>query len=44
MRKESGCAFLFPVIADSHRKLAVALDVLDHDEKDKDGIPLTATV
>ncbi|XP_064848050.1 peroxiredoxin-6-like, partial [Oncorhynchus masou masou] len=44
MRKESGCAFLFPIIADSHRKLAVGLAMLDHDEKDKDGIPLTATV
>uniref|UniRef100_A0A8C7H4G9 Alkyl hydroperoxide reductase subunit C/ Thiol specific antioxidant domain-containing protein n=1 Tax=Oncorhynchus kisutch TaxID=8019 RepID=A0A8C7H4G9_ONCKI len=40
----SGCAFLFPIIADSHRKLAVGLAMLDHDEKDKDGIPLTATV
>uniref|UniRef100_A0A4W5P916 Alkyl hydroperoxide reductase subunit C/ Thiol specific antioxidant domain-containing protein n=1 Tax=Hucho hucho TaxID=62062 RepID=A0A4W5P916_9TELE len=40
---ESGCAFLFPIIADSHRKLAVALGMLDHGEKDKCGIPLTAT-
>uniref|UniRef100_A0A8C7H083 Alkyl hydroperoxide reductase subunit C/ Thiol specific antioxidant domain-containing protein n=1 Tax=Oncorhynchus kisutch TaxID=8019 RepID=A0A8C7H083_ONCKI len=43
-KMESGCAFLFPIIADSHRKLAVGLAMLDHDEKDKDGIPLTATV
>uniref|UniRef100_A0A8C7RPU3 Uncharacterized protein n=1 Tax=Oncorhynchus mykiss TaxID=8022 RepID=A0A8C7RPU3_ONCMY len=41
---ESGCAFLFPIIADTHRMLAVGLAMLDHDEKDKDGIPLTATV
>nr|XP_046213691.1 peroxiredoxin-6-like [Oncorhynchus gorbuscha] len=44
MRKESGCAFLFPIIADSHRKLAVGLAMLDHDKMVKDGIPLTATV
>ncbi|XP_003219904.1 peroxiredoxin-6 [Anolis carolinensis] len=34
----------FPIIADSKRELAVQLGMLDPDEKDKDGIPLTARV
>ncbi|XP_030258136.1 peroxiredoxin-6-like isoform X2 [Sparus aurata] len=32
----------FPIIADCKRELAVALGMLDPDEKDKDGMPLTA--
>lgn len=32
----------FPIIADGNRELAVALGMLDPDEKDKDGMPLTA--
>ncbi|KAK2822064.1 hypothetical protein Q5P01_022129 [Channa striata] len=41
--EESGCTSLpFPIIADSKRDLAVALGMLDPDEKDKDGMPLTA--
>ncbi|CAL8280849.1 unnamed protein product [Lota lota] len=32
----------FPVIADQKRELALALGMLDPDEKDKDGMPLTA--
>lgn len=32
----------FPIIADSKRELAVALGMLDPEEKDKDGLPLTA--
>ncbi|KAL0966273.1 hypothetical protein UPYG_G00293230 [Umbra pygmaea] len=39
-REESGLPF--PIIADSHRELAVSLGMLDPDEKDKDGLPLTA--
>ncbi|KAH0618234.1 hypothetical protein JD844_017249 [Phrynosoma platyrhinos] len=34
----------FPIIADSKRELAVQLGMLDPDERDKDGIPLTARV
>ncbi|XP_013996229.1 peroxiredoxin-6 [Salmo salar] len=40
--EESGCAFPFPIIADNQRELAVALGMLDPNEKDKDGMPLTA--
>uniref|UniRef100_A0A3Q2QSB5 Peroxiredoxin-6 n=1 Tax=Fundulus heteroclitus TaxID=8078 RepID=A0A3Q2QSB5_FUNHE len=41
--EESECCKLpFPIIADSKRELAVALGMLDPDEKDKDGLPLTA--
>lgn len=41
--EESGsCELPFPIIADSRRELAVALGMLDPDEKDKDGMPLTA--
>uniref|UniRef100_A0A667ZW92 Peroxiredoxin 6 n=1 Tax=Myripristis murdjan TaxID=586833 RepID=A0A667ZW92_9TELE len=36
------CSLPFPIIADSKRELAVALGMLDPDEKDKDGLPLTA--
>uniref|UniRef100_H3CR00 Peroxiredoxin-6 n=1 Tax=Tetraodon nigroviridis TaxID=99883 RepID=H3CR00_TETNG len=32
----------FPIIADANRELAVALGMLDPEEKDKDGMPLTA--
>nr|XP_056701663.1 peroxiredoxin-6 [Euleptes europaea] len=34
----------FPIIADSKRELAVQLGMLDPDERDKDGLPLTARV
>ncbi|XP_056248526.1 peroxiredoxin-6-like isoform X2 [Seriola aureovittata] len=37
-----GCSLPFPIIADSQRELAVALGMLDPDEKDKDGMPVTA--
>lgn len=41
--EESACCSLpFPIIADSNRELAVALGMLDPDERDKDGMPLTA--
>ncbi|XP_056149246.1 peroxiredoxin-6-like [Lampris incognitus] len=36
------CPLPFPIIADSKRELAVALGMLDPDERDKDGMPLTA--
>ncbi|XP_028988329.1 peroxiredoxin-6-like [Betta splendens] len=32
----------YPIIADRQRELAVALGMLDPDEKDKEGLPLTA--
>lgn len=32
----------FPIIADDKRELSVQLGMLDPDEKDKDGLPLTA--
>lgn len=34
----------FPIIADKDRELAVKLGMLDPDERDKDGMPLTARV
>ncbi|XP_054835908.1 peroxiredoxin-6 [Eublepharis macularius] len=34
----------FPIIADSKRELAVQLGMLDPDERDKEGMPLTARV
>uniref|UniRef100_A0A8D2PZ76 Peroxiredoxin-6 n=1 Tax=Zosterops lateralis melanops TaxID=1220523 RepID=A0A8D2PZ76_ZOSLA len=34
----------FPIIADKNRELAVKLGMLDPDELDKDGMPLTARV
>ncbi|GIX86358.1 peroxiredoxin-6 [Caerostris darwini] len=37
-----GEGFPFPIIADEKRELAVLLGMLDPDEKDKDGLPLTA--
>lgn len=41
--EDSACSSLpFPIIADSSRDLAVALGMLDPDEKDKDGMPVTA--
>lgn len=32
----------FPIIADDKRELSVLMGMLDPDEKDKDGMPLTA--
>ncbi|MED6237988.1 Peroxiredoxin-6 [Ataeniobius toweri] len=40
--KSECCKLPYPIIADSKRELAVALGMLDPDEKDKDGLPLTA--
>eukprot|EP00066_Takifugu_rubripes_P009182 XP_003975892.1 PREDICTED: peroxiredoxin-6-like [Takifugu rubripes] len=40
--ESESCELPFPIIADSRRELAVALGMLDPDEKDKDGMPLTA--
>ncbi|KAI1892032.1 hypothetical protein AGOR_G00149810 [Albula goreensis] len=40
--EEPGCKFPFPIIADDKRELAVTLGMLDPDERDKDGMPLTA--
>ncbi|KAG7259970.1 hypothetical protein CRUP_036718 [Coryphaenoides rupestris] len=37
-----GSTLPFPVIADSKRELALELGMLDPDEKDNDGMPLTA--
>ncbi|XP_029938944.1 peroxiredoxin-6 [Salarias fasciatus] len=37
-----GSALPFPIIADDKRELSVKLGMLDPDEKDKDGMPLTA--
>lgn len=34
----------FPIIADAKRELSVQLGMLDPDERDKDGMPLTARV
>uniref|UniRef100_A0A7M4E797 Peroxiredoxin 6 n=1 Tax=Crocodylus porosus TaxID=8502 RepID=A0A7M4E797_CROPO len=34
----------FPIIADANRELSVQLGMLDPDERDKDGMPLTARV
>uniref|UniRef100_A0A672H7D9 Peroxiredoxin-6 n=1 Tax=Salarias fasciatus TaxID=181472 RepID=A0A672H7D9_SALFA len=43
--EEAGCRSLpFPIIADSKRELAVALGMLDPDEKDEAGVPLSAPV
>ncbi|XP_044764102.1 peroxiredoxin-6 [Coccinella septempunctata] len=38
----SGDGFPYPIISDEGRDLACQLNMLDPDEKDKDGIPLTA--
>lgn len=35
-------ALPFPIIADDKRDLSVQLGMLDPDERDKDGMPLTA--
>ncbi|XP_071343462.1 peroxiredoxin-6 [Trachinotus anak] len=35
-------ALPFPIIADDKRELSIQLGMLDPDEKDKDGLPLTA--
>ncbi|MED6273647.1 Peroxiredoxin-6 [Characodon lateralis] len=40
--KSECCKLPYPIIADSKRELAVALGMLDPNEKDKDGLPLTA--
>ena len=39
---ESESSLPFPVIADQKRELALALGMMDPDEKDRDGMPLTA--
>ncbi|KAG7228970.1 hypothetical protein INR49_008748 [Caranx melampygus] len=39
---QSDSALPFPIIADDKRVLAVQLGMLDPDERDKDGMPLTA--
>lgn len=36
------CPMPFPIIADDKRELSVLLGMLDPDERDKDGLPLTA--
>ncbi|KAJ8921080.1 hypothetical protein NQ315_015876 [Exocentrus adspersus] len=38
----SGDSFPYPIIADEDRELATTLQMLDPDEKDADGIPVTA--
>ncbi|XP_028833180.1 peroxiredoxin-6-like [Denticeps clupeoides] len=40
--EEPGCSLPFPIIADPKRELALQMGMLDPDEKDKDGMPLTA--
>nr|XP_020443150.1 peroxiredoxin-6-like [Monopterus albus] len=42
VNNEAGHTLPFPIIADDKRELAVQLGMLDPDEKDKDGMPLTA--
>uniref|UniRef100_A0A3B4W9F4 Peroxiredoxin-6 n=1 Tax=Seriola lalandi dorsalis TaxID=1841481 RepID=A0A3B4W9F4_SERLL len=39
---EADSTLPFPIIADDKRELAVQLGMLDPDERDKDGLPLTA--
>ncbi|XP_072245953.1 peroxiredoxin-6 [Leuresthes tenuis] len=39
---EADSTLPFPIIADDKRELSVQLGMLDPDEKDKDGLPLTA--
>ncbi|XP_041861928.1 peroxiredoxin-6 [Melanotaenia boesemani] len=39
---EADATLPFPIIADDKRELSVLLGMLDPDEKDKDGLPLTA--
>lgn len=38
----AGSHLPFPIIADDKRELSVLLGMLDPDERDKDGMPLTA--
>lgn len=38
----AGSPLPFPIIADDKRELSVLLGMLDPDERDKDGMPLTA--
>ncbi|XP_030631355.1 peroxiredoxin-6-like [Chanos chanos] len=40
--EDTDAVFPYPIIADYKRELAVSLGMLDPDEKDKDGMPLTA--
>lgn len=40
--KQCGDYFPYPIIADEGRDLAVLLKMIDPDEKDADGLPLTA--
>lgn len=40
--ESESCELPFPIIADRRGELAVALGMLDPEEKDKDGMPLTA--
>lgn len=39
---EGDSALPFPIIADDKRVLSIQLGMLDPDERDKDGVPLTA--
>ena len=39
---KAGTPLPFPIIADDKRELSVLLGMLDPDELDKDGLPLTA--
>ncbi|XP_028301293.1 peroxiredoxin-6 [Gouania willdenowi] len=39
---ESGSELPYPIIADHKRELSVQLGMLDPDERDQDGVPLTA--
>ncbi len=41
--QDKACSLVpFPIIADDKRELSVLLGMLDPDERDKDGMPLTA--
>lgn len=40
--EKAGNPMPFPIIADHNRELSVQLGMLDPDERDKDGMPLTA--
>lgn len=42
LNTEPESALPYPIIADDKRQLSVQLGMLDPDELDKDGIPLTA--
>lgn len=41
-QEKASCPLPYPIIADDKRELAVLLGMLDPDERDKDGMPLTA--